>query len=593
MYLQRHGRACATWLAAAGVGLSAMGGSASAQYAPPTATQTAGTPQQLNPAGQLPAVRRARPGDVFSGPPRADCGEEIRRATTTFRLQAVDVVGPAGMPPNAIREAYADMVGQTIPVGEVCTIADRISAMLFARGILARVYLPEQQIAAAEGRVRIEVVEARIVSVRYSIAPQVGRAEHLVEAYLDHLRGLTPFDLDTAQRYLLLANDIPGVRVTAALRHSASPYAGEDSAGALDLDVTVTRRAINVQAAVENTNSSTLGPWSGIARADFNSFTQYGDRTTLIVYSTLGNSEQEVVQILEQARIGSSGLYAAGSFAYGWSAPGGVLAPLGLQGRSLVGTVELDYPAIRLRRRDLTFGAGIDIIRQATDFKTGGVLNDDNLRVLWARADEVENHEWPDTPLGDLKFTAGTTLEIRKGVDIFGASQPGQPTLSRIQGQPDAWVERIEGHDLLSLLPPAEVPPLSLEIHFMGQYTDQPLLAYEQQAIGNLTIGRGYDPSSLTADRAIAVEFQPEIGPIQITPRVSVTPYGFYDIAYTSDLESGFSPVTVRSVGGGVTFRLPYNLHADIAYADPLDKLFAGAPSKPPARVLVQIAIAF
>ena len=43
-----------------------------------------------------------------------------------------------------------------------------------------------------------------------------------------------------------------------------------------------------------------------------------------------------------------------------------------------------------------------------------------------------------------------------------------------------------------------------------GQWTDDPLLNFDEYSIGNLSIGRGYDPGANSGDRAIG--FAGEIG---------------------------------------------------------------------------------
>ena len=136
---------------------------------------------------------------------------------------------------------------------------------MFHQGILARVVIPEQSLGS--GRVQLRVIEAKIVSVRFH--GDIGPIQGKVEAYLNHLRGLAPFDLDTAQHYLLLANDIPGVQVSAKLKHStATDNPASQDPGALDLDVTIERRPFDVVGEIQNTGSDTQGPWSAIARVD-------------------------------------------------------------------------------------------------------------------------------------------------------------------------------------------------------------------------------------------------------------------------------------------------------------------------------------
>lgn len=571
--------ACAFALIGASLAARGVADAQTAQQAVPNA-------QQLNPAEQTKSATRRRNVDVFSGPAAEACSlpDDPR---LKFKLNGVDIEGTNSLAPDRVRNAYVDLAGSEITPATICEIRDRISQMLFRRGILARVLIPEQKIE--QGRVRLKVIEAQIVRVRYH--GDIGPAQSRVEAYLNRLSGLAPFDLDTAQRYLLLANDIPGVRATAALSHSTAPGA---PAGGIDLDVALTRVAFDEVGAVQNSSSKSLGPWSGIARVDMNSLTSLGERTTLIGYTTLGNNSQEVVQLIEQARVGDSGLYAQGAFAYGRSHPGDVLKPLNLKGDSYVATLELDDPVMRLTRRNLTLGGGLDWIDQTTDFPGGGLLTNDHLRVLWARAETSGAHPFAHALMGGPYVTIDhdLTVQVRKGLDAMGASRTGGLALSRPAGRADAWVVRAEGGTDIRFEPSAPGgTPLTLSARFEGQWADRPLLSYEEQAIGDLTIGRGYDPAAVSGDRVIAGEVKAVVGPIVIG-WLKFAPYGFLDAARVTNLDPGSQDITVRSVGGGVEFRLPYGVRGDLTYAEPLDKTFPSAVSKPPARLLFQLVIA-
>lgn len=551
---------------------------------PSVAQQGQPTREELNPGLRAEAAVRRRPTDLFTAPTSETCTLPADPALA-FTLTGVDVNGTKALSSDALHNVASDMIGRQITPADLCQIRERIAGRLFQKSILARVLIPKQQIAG--GRVAFTVVEAQIVSVRYhgNIGPVQGR----VESYLNHLRGLTPFDLDTAQRYLFLANDIPGVHVSAALSHSVSQDAPP---GGLDLDIALSRTAIDEIGAVQNTNSKTLGRWSGIARVDFNSFTHFGERTSLIAYSTLENNAQRVVEVIEQARVGSSGMFAQGSFAYGRSHPGDVLKDLHLVGDSYVGTFELDDPLVRLKRFKWTAALGIDLISQSTVFPGGGALSDDNLRIVWLRSDTAVQRVFNHDLFGSfITVTADLSVQVRKGVPALGASGPTSAALSRIEGRSDAWVLRGIGDAAIDAKPLGGGLPFNLSAHFEGQWADRPLLAYEEQAIGNLTVGRGYDPAAASGDRVVAAEFKAKFGPFAVGKGIGFAPYGFYDIARVTNLDQGSIDVTLHSVGGGIEARLPYGVRADIAYAKPLDKPFPSAKSVPPARVLVQLVV--
>ncbi len=525
--------------------------------------------QDLNPEARRSARPPSSNADLFAPPTSLPC--PLASSTLSFRLQGVDIVGSTIEPDDA-RAAYADLIGADIPVARICEVRDRLSLILFRRGRLARVEVPEQTISA--GRLRIEVIEARIVAVR--VRGDIGPGQDRVEAYLDKLRGMTPFDLDTAQRYLLLANDVPRVRVAAALRPSA------EGRGGIDLEVQLSRDPINYLVATQNTGSEALGPWSVLTRVDLNSFTSFGERTTLIAYRTAPENEQWIAQIVEEARFGSSGLMGRVSLAYGQSRPGALLSPLELRGVSFVATAEARYPLIRLRRYSVYAAGGVDLVNQTTSFPGGDVLADDQLRVVWARL----NGDFARNFTANLGITGNGELELRRGFSVLGGSKAGEQGLSRIQGQPEAWLARFEGETHLNWR------WLDLGLRAQAQYADRPTVAYEELAIGDLTIGRAYEPAVVSGDRAAAAELKLQIKPLRILKDTTLSPFVYGDVGYVQNLDMGSQSRVLRSAGLGVEARLPYGIRATLGWGYPFDKPFPTQSTRPPQRVLFQLVLA-
>ena len=590
MRFLRSGRVCLASVTA--FGAMAGAGGVLAQAAPPPPPRLPElSREQINPASQTP-TRRQRPADVFSGPAGEIC-QLSDDAGLGFVFQSGVIEDPSKVLSDHDRQtAWGDSLGRRITPHDLCDIRDRLAQRIFRRGVLARVIIPPQTISG--GVVKFRVIAAKIVSVRFD-GDDVGPSQAKVEAYLNHLRQQATFNLDTAQRWLLLVNDIPGIQATAKIVHSAAPGAPPEG---LDLVVTVKRTPVDEFGEVSNVNAASLGPWSAIARVDVNGLTGLGEKTSLIAYSTVGNNRQQVAQVLETVKLGDSGLFGAASFSFGHSRPGDVLKPLDLTGESFSGTIEVDYPLIRLQRAGLVLATGMDFVNQTTTFPGGQALADDTLRVAWVRADV--SAAAVDRPVMDNLVSTAVDLSVqgRKGLNVLGASLAGAQSLSRPQGRADAWVVRADGHASLRVTPDnPRFLPLTFSLHFMGQWADRPLLAFEEQAIGNLSIGRGYDPDAASGDRVAAGEFKFELGPIKLTRTARITPYLFDDLARVTNLDIGAQDVTLRSVGGGVELRLPYDargdaVRVDFGYAKPLDKTFPSQTKKPPERWLLQVIVA-
>jgi hemolysin activation/secretion protein len=538
-----------------------------AQPAPSTGTTAA----ELDPNTRVSRPPPRRPAGAFAPEPPGPCPLETSDVQVT--LSSVTFKGATAVDADTLRAAYADYVGKPQPVSVICAIRDRAARIVFDSGVLARVEIPEQRIAG--GALVLEVIEAHVVNVR--VRGDVGESQAIIERYAEKLRGMKPFDMARAQRYLLLASDVPGVQVRAAVRPSTSA-----ERGAVDIDLTVVRKDPEVFANIQNTGSKQVGRWGGLVRGEIAGYTQFGESTALTAFHTLDSNEQWLVQLAETARFGGEGLVGRGSLTYGESRPGDFLKPLDLKSRSLVANLEAAYPYIRSRNQNLTLAGGLDVIDQKTRAGGAGVLSHDQLRVLYARADGDYRTEIAARP---VLFNG--SVGIRRGLSILGGSDKGDADLTRALGNPDAWVLRAQGGADMAI-----TDRLTGMIRGQAQYSGSSLMPYEQISLGGLTVGRGYDPAALLGDKGVSGAAEVRYGPIQLHPKVVAAPYGFFDAGYVASNNALASGVqkdrTLKSVGAGVVFRLFNRANLEVTYAHPIDATRTGG-RRPGDRVLIQL----
>jgi hemolysin activation/secretion protein len=524
--------------------------------------------QELNPAAR--ARLPAPPVDLFSAPLPGPCPLAVNPAPLS--VSSVRLNGLTAVKAEALLPAYARFLNRKGDAADLCKIRDAVGEALFERGVLARVEIPPQTILG--GAVVLEVIEAHIVHV--TVRGDPGPAGPAVERYAAKLRGMTPFDVNRAQRYILLASDLPGLKVQASVRPSST---GER--GGVDLDLAVQRDPQELILNAQNLQSKATGRWGGLARADFNGWTAMGERTSLIAYHTLGR-EQWVAQGLEEARLNGEGLLARGSVAYGESHPGDVLKPLGLKSTSLVATAELAYPLVRTRRQNLTLAGGLELVDQKTDVAGAGRLIDDQLRIAYVRAEATRT-----AYVGVHPVVVSGQVELRQGLDALGASGKGERLLSRAEAKPEAWVVYAQAN-LLAVV----APRLIFHTQVDAQYSRRPLAAYEEYAAGDLTIGRGYDPAFVSGDSALAASFELRSGPFQPRAGVALSPYAFYDVAHVANRDRGGFTQTVNSVGVGVQVPLRDRWLLDVTYVCPLDRREPDG-ARPAPRILANLTARF
>lgn len=561
------GKAWRGWAAGVGgvIALAASAGTASAQVGLPDR-------QTLNPS-QLAPLAAAPQGELFAGIEAGPC--PFKDSDLKFTLQGVEVRS-SGQDRLALSEAelskaWSDHLGQEIPVAGICEIRDRLTALYLRRGVLAAVVIPEQRINT--GRLVLEVVEARVTSVTYS--GDAGPAQAQVARYLNQLSGMAPFDLNLAQRYLLLASDIPGVQIRTTMRP-----AGER--GAVALEIAVSHDPIDASLRAHNFGSTTVGRELGLARLDLNSLTPLGERTSLIAYVSGDLEEQRVVQLVEQVRLGGSGLTAEVSGSWAWTRPGEELTPLELEGESFSGVAKLAWPIVRHRRRNLNLSTGLEILDQKVEFGGGlAILTEDHLRVFFARLDG----HWAPAAWADHSGAMTGFVEVRHGTTALGASDYGEVEASRYLGVPDALVYRAE------LQVGARITgPLVGKLTLSWQHTDDPLLSYEEFSAGNMTVGRGYDPSAASGDRAFAASLEFTTTPFESAWGLAWRPYAFFDSAELTNLSPDAGKLDLASGGLGVRVQLTPRMDIDVGWARPFDSLYGPGGDRPASRLLISLS---
>lgn len=478
-----------------------------------------------------------------------------------------------GLTPEELRGAYAPYLGTDQPISVICRIRDRASAMLREAGFIAAVEVPEQRIEG--GQIRLRVLMAKLVALR--VRGDAGANERLIASYLRNLEDQAVFNRNQAERYLLIAGDLPGMNVRLALR-PAGTVPGEVIG-----EVTVVRLPGQLDVDVQNFGSRTVGREGGLVRGQLFGLTGMGDRTALAFYSTLDFEEQQTLQLSHDFRLGDEGLQVAAQATYSWARPATGNALLDIRSKTLFASFAARYPFVRSQRFSLSGGIGFDWSDQDVTFNTLG-LSRDHLRTAFATLDFAAAAPVSATErsarLGP-RWQLDGGLELRQGLDILGASPacglgfinclaPGIVPSSRFEGEATATVIRARLAGEARVL-----PQVSVFLGAQGQYAFAPLLAFEEFSTGNYTVGRGYDPATLVGDRGIG--FQAEVRFGRLDPQgprdFDLQPYVFFDAAWVGNEDRIFlsgGRQDLQSIGGGIRAVLGDRLQLDAALALPL-----------------------
>ncbi|MBW8911268.1 MAG: ShlB/FhaC/HecB family hemolysin secretion/activation protein, partial [Sphingomonas sp.] len=504
---------------------------------------------------------------------RAPCAlDDPAYANIKVTITAAQFNNLQGLAPDELRPAYAAFLGQSRPISTICTIRDAAATILRRKGYLAAVQVPTQRIE--NGVVKFELLFARVVAVR--VRGDAGNSEKILAGYLGKLTADKIFNRFSAERYLLLARDLPGMEVRLSLKPAGT------APGELVGEVSVVRTPFEADLNIQDYAAHGTGRWSGMLRGQAYGLLGQGDRLSLSTSSTADIKEQQIVQLGYDMKLGHEGLALGGNLTYAWTQPDlGLAATPGmpvpkLTARTLFATLDASYPVIRSQAFSTVATVGMDFLNQSVKFN-GIEFTRDHLRVAFARLDFDATDVSETHP---AKWRASGSLEFRRGLNILDASHgglTGSVFQSRSQGNPQSSLIRFAGqfeYNLGGSIWPRFLPR-AIAVAPRAQYAFDPLLGFEQFSAGSYSIGRGYDPGTISGDNAVGATV--ELRWNRVAPfakiNLSVQPFLFEDIAWTWLNQPSALDIPhdrIISVGGGFHAALNNRFRLDGTVAVPL-----------------------
>ena len=544
---------------------------AEAQVAPPTRDTL--VPQSA-PAQERSSLTFSVDGQMERGACALDSPD---LANVRLTLSQVSFAGAEAANDVDLSASYVPYLGRELPLSVLCDIRAAATQLLSDAGYLAAVEIPEQRLEG--GAATLRVVLGRLTALR--VRGEAGPSERVLAAYLQHLVGQPVFNVRQAERYLLLADDIPGLDVRLALRAAATGAPGD-----LIGEVGVVRRQAAVDLSLQNYGASELGRFGGLLRAEFYDLTGMGDRTTISAYSSHDFSEQQSLQVAHDVLVGSEGLALGGQVTAGWTHPTLNLPGFDVKSDTLFAGIHASYPFQRTQAGSIHGSAGLDLVDQ--DVKANGLwLSRDNVRTAWARVDLV----WTDraslarrggySPF-EPRTRAAFGLELRQMLGILGANRDCRvaPAVcaaanelpSRVEQDPTSALLRAEFHGEYR-----PTPLITVALDLTGQFTRDPLPAFEELSGGNFSAGRGYDPAAITGDSGLTGRFELRYGSMMPTSAdgFALQPYVFADGATVRDRDPSqrtFNPDSLYSIGGGLRITYAPGMQGDVTLAVPLKR---------------------
>ncbi|WP_416832244.1 MAG: ShlB/FhaC/HecB family hemolysin secretion/activation protein [Erythrobacter sp.] len=562
----------------AGLGMPTTGALAQAQVTPIPPQVSPPPRNQLIPPEQRREERSVTltiDGDLERAPCVLDRAEysDIRLTLTGVEFSGLDRV-----PGLSLSSAYDGYLNRELPLAVLCDIRAQANSILRSKGYLATVEIPEQNLS--DGVADFGVVFGRLTGLR--VRGDAGPSEAVVAAYLEKLTEQPVFNTNDAERYLLLADDLPGVNVRLSLRPAAGGAPGD-----LTGEIAVVRQYGAIDLNIQNFGSKAIGRFGGLLRVEAYDLTGLGDRTSVALFSTVDFVEQQTVQLAHDFAIGGDGLRLGAQLTYSETSPDLNLPNVDLQSETVLATVQASYPLKRSRRSSIFASAGVDIVDQSVDFNQLQ-LTRDRVRTMFVRlsgdwTDERSIQRLDGYSAFEPKMRFRYGVEARHGLGIFSASPDcrSNPLVcvagaavppSRIEADPTPFLMRYDAG--FEFRPD---PRITFSLSASAQVTSDPLPAFEEYAGGSFSIGRGYDPGSVLGDNGLSVAMELRYGSMAPAgpDAVAVQPYVFSDFVRTWNEDPSRSPLNpdrLWSAGGGVRAAWGSKLQGDAFLAVPLQR---------------------
>jgi hemolysin activation/secretion protein len=466
-----------------------------------------------------------------------------------FGLTGVVVEGSALLPGDVVAAAYRSYLGKAVSQADLVAITRAISDRYRDAGYhLTRAIVPPQDIQG--GRVRIQVIEGRIADI---VLKGERAAQFGVRKVLDPVVAERTSRSATLERQLLLVNDIPGIRIA----DTAIEEIGTGS-GRFRLTVHLESWRNYTLVSLDNRGTAAIGPLQSFFSSSFNSYLVAGD-TFGVNASTTPSKPDELGfgRLFYNAPVGIDGARVGFVASYGLERPGDERSAIDTRDQSQ--TYELRGSIVPIRTRDaslwLTGAAGVGEFDEDTVF---GPNYRDRIRTVSLTAD-YQMHDW-------LHGWNYWTVGARQGLPVLGASERGDPFLSR---------DDASGTFSKLNIYYTRYQPLSnvwsVKMSFAGQLVSSPLLAAEEFYLGS-PFGRGWYGEETGGDNAVGGSLELRFDQtLNNSFLKGYQLYGYIDRTVAWNFHSDGDVLSLTLTGVGARFYLPNDLQAGVEVATPLE----------------------
>ena len=504
-----------------------------------------------------PTAPRAQPrGPVIALPSTvAPAGAEA----ITLTIRSVSVTGSTVYSEADFAPLYRDLLGRPVSLQAVYDLAQKITAKYGQDGyIISRAIVPPQNLARSGATIRLQIVEGYVDRVVWP--EKIRRYRNFFTDYEAKIVADRPANIRSLERYLLLLNDLPGLKASTKLEPSKTNLA------ASTLVVEVTEKPLDAFGRWDNRGSEARGPYQFLGSATVNNILGAHEAFTATWAGTFEFEELQYVSAAYRQVLTSEGLTYFANASYSWGRPGTPeLQLFNYKTRSTYAESGFYYPLVRSRERNLTV-SGLGFLSD----NRGIIFDDPNSPP--STLDRLRGYRLKlDGDIADpLRGINQFNVTFSQGIEGLGSTDDANPLASRANGRVD--FAKIEG--TYSRLQPL-FAGFSAFAAVYGQYAFTPLLSPEQCGYGGRFFGRAFDPSQFVGDNCILAlaELRYDLpiagGFLSLMQAYAFVDYGNLGNHQPEPLTPG--NIQAASVGGGVRFGWPSSITADLSVAHAIE----------------------
>lgn len=438
-------------------------------------------------------------------------------AFVTVNVRSTRIVGNTALGEDDLADVLTSLNGRRVTLAEVYAAADAITRLYRDRGyVLSRAYLPPQEIDPKGATIQIAVLEGFIDDVVWP--EEVASYRNMFAYYEQAITSERPVRVGTIERYLLLANKLPGLSFTTTLAPS------DTTPGAATMFVAMEAKPVSASLGIDNKGTDARGPVQVRGRASLDNILRLHERVEVTAALTTETKEMQFLKVALSALLHPEGLEGFANASISHGEPGTeALRLLMFTSRSIAFEAGLSLPVLLTREKSLTLSALMFTTDSEAD-ALGVAFTRDRLRGVRLKADGQWLDPWGGATAGQVTLSAG--------FDVLGATRAGDPNASRAAASGSfAKIEATVSH----VHPLAPSWSILTQVH--GQYAFTPLLASEECGFGGEPFGRALDSSSLAGDSCVLAsgEVRYDLDVASVAPNWTALDaaqlYGFADIA--------------------------------------------------------------